>query len=143
MHLYNGTGCLVFLVGSLSAMPVAPKKNSHAVIIVSRQRHCFEKTVDQVESYRVILNQNDAFRIMQFGFPGMTISIRGDLRTDNKAEIIAEKIDFIDFPTINQFETVSDILEQKTICTSDLMNTEMSYWFAHDGSMRKELMYVH
>ena len=143
MHLYDGTGCLVFLVGSLSAMPVTPKKNSSAVIIVSRKRHCFENIIDKVEDYRVILNENDAFRVMQFGFPGMTISIRGDLRADKKAEIIAEKIDFIDFPTNNQFETLNNSLQQRKMDVSDLTNTEMSYWFESDGTMRKELMYVH
>jgi hypothetical protein len=143
MRLYNGTGCLVFLVGSLSTMPMAPRKSSHAVIIVSRKRHCFENTVDKVESYRVVLNQNDAFRIKQFGFPGMTISVRGDLRADNKAEIIAEKVEFIDFPSNNQSDAVANKSEQREMDASDFTNTEMSYWFEQDGSMRKELLYVH
>ena|SRR3990167_4884407 len=140
MHLYNGTGCLVFLVGSLTAMPVIAKKNVDAVIIVTRKRHCFENTLDKIENYRVILNPNDAYRIIKFGFPGMTISIRGDLRAENKAEIIAEKIDFIDFPNENQFDAVSNL---HAIHQNERNTEEMSYWFTRDGSMRKELMYVH
>lgn len=133
MQLYNGTGCLVFLVGSITAMPITAKKHSDAVIIVTRKRHRFENTIDTIENYRVILNQNDAHRIIKFGFPGMTISIRGDICSENKAEIIAEKIDFIDFPNSNKNE-IDDV---------NLMHAEMSYWFARDGMMRKELTYVH
>lgn len=139
MHLYNGTGCLVFLVGSVTMMPVVAKKNSDAMIIVSRKRHYNESEMDKIENYRVILNQNDAYRILTFGFPGMTISIRGDFCSENNAEIIAEKIDFIDFPNSNVFECLSENEMQYT----NIFNTDMSYWFARDGSMRKELMAVH
>ncbi|HLB56969.1 MAG TPA: hypothetical protein VJK30_06555 [Coxiellaceae bacterium] len=139
MHLYNGTGCLVFLVGSVTMMPVVAKKNSDAMIIVSRKRHHDENTVDKIEHYRVILNQDDTYRIMTFGFPGMTISVRGDFCSENNAEIIAEKIDFIDFSNSNAFESLS----ANEMNNTNFFNTEMSYWFARDGSMRKELMAVH
>lgn len=141
MQLYNGTGCLVFLVGNVTAMPIIAKKNSDAVIIVTRKRHNFENTIDTVEHYRVVLNPNDAYRIVKFGFPGMAISIRGDLRAENKAEIIAEKIDFIDFPGSNEFHEPSYM--ESIDPGIRFAEHEMSYWFTRDGSMRKELMYMH
>jgi hypothetical protein len=140
MHLYNGTGCLIYLIGSLTAIPVMKKNNSDTIIIVTRKRHCLENTMDKIENYRVVLNPTDAHRIMKFGFPGMTLSVRGDFRTTNNAEIIAEKIDFIDFPSANEFDYSHH--KNKTAHLS-LNHREMSYWFTRDGSMRKELMHVH
>lgn len=146
MQLYNGTGCLIFLVGSLTVMPDITKKCTRAIITVTRKRHCCSKNIaDKTECYRVVLNPTDTFRIMKFGFPGMTISIRGDFSTDNKAEIIAEKIDFIELENANQFDiaTYAGTLTKKEMNTLDLSGTEMAYWFTPDGAMRNELMYIH
>lgn len=129
MQLCNGTGCLIHLIGQLTAIPVASKKFTDISIIVSRKRYC-ENATKKTELYRVILNSDDAYRIIKFGFPGMTVSIRGDLHNNKSTEIVAEKIDFIDFPGSNSFEIEQDFEEK-------------SYWFNYDGSMRKELMYIH
>jgi hypothetical protein len=142
MQFYNGTGCLVFLVGQIAAMPMALKKHTDTSIIVTRQRQCINNRQNPVQNYRVILSQKDAMKIIQFGFPGMTISVRGDLSSNINAEIIAEKIEFIDFPNSNQSTPIPKITSKINELSGSL-NIEMSYWFSNDGSMRKELMYIH
>ena len=55
-----------------------------------------------VESYRVILTAHDAKRVTHIGFPGVLLSIHGDLHFENKPEVVAHKIEFMDYPGNNQ-----------------------------------------
>lgn len=142
MQFYNGTGCLIFLVGQISAMPMALKKHKGTSIIVTRQRQRTDHTSNVIENYRVILTPSDSIKIMQFGFPGMTIVVRGDLSANNNVEIIADEIDFIDFPNTDRSTTIpkiSSLINE----SSGSFNIEMGYWFSNDGSTRKELLYIH
>lgn len=95
--------CLVSLVGSLNTMPVPSNKQKNEMIIVAiRQRHYPESNEIKIEKYRVILNYRDAQHIMLAGYPGALLSIQGDLRFKDGPEIIAKRVDFIDFPGNNQ-----------------------------------------
>lgn len=115
MFLCGGTGCLVYLVGNLNSMPVIQKNRStDMLVMVKRKRYCFDECRDKVEHYRVILNYYDAVRIMKFGYLGMMISIRGDLRVKIKAEIIAEKIDFTSFPGEAERDVIIHSREEKS-----------------------------
>lgn len=139
MKLYNGTGCLVHLVGTLFMMPDAINNSAaNNVIIVNRKRICTKNKTDKLESYRVILNKHDTQRILKFGFPGMLIAIHGDLQSDDCAEIIAEKIDFMNFSSGTQSQTLS-----KNIVLNDFTKHEKSYWYSHQGMLREELTYIH
>ncbi|PIZ03510.1 MAG: hypothetical protein COY58_09080 [Gammaproteobacteria bacterium CG_4_10_14_0_8_um_filter_38_16] len=139
MELYNGTGCLVYLIGTLSTMPNSPKNNSvKTTIVVNRKKTCSKNKVNKNENYRVILNHHDALRITKFGFPGMVVGIRGDLCGDDNAEIIAEKIDFMNFTDGNQSKIISE-----NIGVYDFKNHEKSYWLNYQGTLREEFTYIH
>ncbi|OGT33558.1 MAG: hypothetical protein A3C44_01560 [Gammaproteobacteria bacterium RIFCSPHIGHO2_02_FULL_39_13] len=139
MKLYNGTGCLVQLIGTLFSMPLVSKNNSHhTTIVVNRQRVCADHKNGVEENYHVIINQHDTQRILKFGFPGMLITIHGDFDTENKAAIIAEKIDFMNYPNADQSQIIS-----KNIGLDDFKKAEKSYWFNRQGIVREELTYIH
>lgn len=105
MSIYNGNQCIVFLAGHLSAMPVMlPNYSAHFAITVARKfftSHSNQTVENQF--YRVIVTQHDAIKILQYGYLGISLLIRGDLRIYDTAEIIAEQIDFIDFSSSNSF----------------------------------------
>lgn len=138
MQFYNGTACLVLLVGTLVSMPETQHASTEHYIFVNRKRICLKNNVDKQESYRVILSHHDMQRIQKFGFPGMLLTIQGDLRTELSAEIIAEKIEFMDFPSANQHQTLSN-----TFSFDEFKSLEKGYWFSKTGSLRNELTYMH
>ena len=139
MKLHNGTGCLVHLIGTLFIMPDEPKNSaSKTTIIINRKRLSSKNKTDKLENYRVILNTHDAQRILKFGFPGMLIEVHGDLLSDDSAEIIADKIDFMNFSNGNQSQTLT-----KNMNLADFEGKEKSYWFTYHGMLREELMYIH
>lgn len=140
MQWYNGTGCHVFLTGTVVHMPTTVNHTDidESVIIVNRNRHCDKNNTDAIESYRVILTKHDTLRIKKFGFPGMLVTVQGDLSTERSAEIIAEKIEFTHFPNTNQSQLIAD-----KINLSEFNSAEKSYWYAYDGTLRQELTYIH
>lgn len=137
MQLHNGTGCQVILIGTVIVMP-SSSQYTEPCMIVNRNRPCSKIKKEKLESYRVVLSQHDTQRIRQFGFPGMLVSVLGDLSTDNKAEIIAEKIEFMHFPHSNQSEIIF-----KNMKWNEFHTEEMSYWYTRDGLVRQELTYIH
>lgn len=94
--------CLVSLVGNLSTMPIASNEHTEMIIVATRQCHYFEDNEMKTEKYRIILSHRDARHIMLMGYPGALLSIQGDLRFKDEPEIIAKRVDFIDFPGNNQ-----------------------------------------
>ena len=108
MRIYNGTGCIVYLVGNLCTTPMIEQNFSHDVVIIVSRQNFFS---DVVEHYRVIVNSIDAYRLLKYGYIGMSLSIQGDLRViEERTDVVAEKIDFYDFPTSNQFDAHSFLL---------------------------------
>ncbi|PIZ04924.1 MAG: hypothetical protein COY58_01725 [Gammaproteobacteria bacterium CG_4_10_14_0_8_um_filter_38_16] len=99
MSIYRGNQCIVFLAGHVSAMPVMmPNYSTNFAMTVTRK--FFSSHSNQVienQFYRVILTQQDAVKILQYGYLGISLLVRGDLRIHETTEIIAEQIDFIDF----------------------------------------------
>lgn len=132
MRLKSENGCCVLLVGNLITMPVVcDTVQNESIIMVCRKRLDDETNKNKMENYEIVLNQDDTKRIHQAGYLGMALSILGDLRSTSKTEIIAKQINFIGFPSVSQFQ------EKPFDCP------EMSYWYRWDGSLRKELTYIH
>ena len=109
--------CFVFVVGSLNALPILRETIDEISIILKRTRFCHEKMYVDVDCFHVIINKNDANRLLMSGFPGMLLGICGDLRTDNqlKIRIIAEEIIFVSSSEnnhINEFITLNQPMEK-------------------------------
>lgn len=139
MKLYNGTGCLVHLIGTLFMMPnVSKNKIAENLIIVNRRRICSKNKTTKLEEYRVILNKHDTQRILKFGFPGMVIAVHGDLISSKNMEIIADKIEFMNYSDGNESQALSN-----QIGLNDFNQKEKSYWFDYRGELRNELTYIH
>ena len=135
MRLHEGTGCVIQLVGILQAMPTLFNQNTHT-IIVNRKKPNTQKEISQ---YHIILNAHDTQRIIKFGFPGMVLTVHGDLCTRDSAKIIAEKIDFMNFPNDTQSKMFLD-----NIGMPYFKEHEKSYWYSHKtGLLREELTYIH
>lgn len=109
MSIYNGNQCVVFLEGHLSTMPIMmPNYSTHFTITVTRKFYSSHANkVTENQAYRVIIMQQDAIRILQYGHIGISLLIRGDLRIHDTAEIIADHIDFIDFSNSNSFSNTN------------------------------------
>ncbi|OGT33528.1 MAG: hypothetical protein A3C44_01370 [Gammaproteobacteria bacterium RIFCSPHIGHO2_02_FULL_39_13] len=86
--------CIVFLSGYVKTKPsMLADYSARFSLIVNRFVSCYKK----VEYYRVIVNEYDALRILQFGYIGALIVIQGDLSMQDEVEIFARKVDFVDF----------------------------------------------
>lgn len=91
MRLYQDISCRVYLLGCLQEKPGLMMNSNGdyiATIVVSR-----EKEAHSV--YRIFIYGESALRIRQYGFIGLYLWIEGDFQ--NNGEIIAEKIQFLDF----------------------------------------------
>lgn|SRR3990167_6097794 len=91
MRLYQDISCRVYLLGCLQEKPylmMDANGDYIATIMVNRhsEAHLF---------YRVFIHGETALRIRQYGFIGLHLWIEGDFQ--NNGEIIAEKIQFLDF----------------------------------------------
>lgn len=105
--MYGLTGeknCFVFLSGILNTLPKTPKDKDETIIILKRPRFCTAKMRMDVDCFQVIINKSDAYKLINSGCSGMTLSVYGDLRIENETElhIIAEKIEFLETPNSNQ-----------------------------------------
>ncbi len=92
MKLYQGTGCHIVLIGVLA---------SHILLTMNEQgdfRASIEvkiKTEEQRERcFDVIVLDDAALKIKQYGFPGLYLLIEGCV---DDVKIIAEKITFLDY----------------------------------------------
>lgn len=107
--------CIVFLSGYIQTKPgMLADYSTRFSFIVSRFVSCDQ----HVEYYRVIVSEYDALRILQFSYIGAPVVIQGDLCVQNEIEILAKKVDLIDFldPPIpgkaTQCSTQEHVLEQ-------------------------------
>lgn len=104
----HGTECIVFLSGYLTRMPtMLPNYSTQFSINVSRKYISAKKNNSNVSNYRVIINQIDAIKILQYSHLGMCLFIQGELANSQTTEIIANKVDFIDFPSESSFNAKS------------------------------------
>lgn len=111
MGLYKGTGCNITLIAYL-------KKISSDQTHVLLERKCLKNGEEKTEYYVVYANKSDISRIIQFGYPGMLLSVTGDLYfstedTDVFIEVYAEKIEFLHFPSARKFDSLMDFNEEK------------------------------
>lgn len=108
MSIYHGNQCIVFLAGHISAMPVMMSNYStcFAMTVARKFRPSNFNQVIENQFYRVIVTQQDAIKILQYGYLGISLLIRGDLRIHETTEIIAEQIDFIDFSSSSSLTNI-------------------------------------
>ena len=135
MRLYKGTGCVIQLVGILQAMPTLFNQDTHS-IFVNRKK---PDIIEAITQYHIIINPHDTQRILKFGFPGMVLTVHGDLHTHDGTKIIADKIDFMNFPNDTQSQMLLN-----NIGVDHFKQHEKSYWYSHkNGLLREELTYIH
>lgn len=99
LEIYQGTGCQVFVAGYLHKVPkLYMDKNGtlNLTLQISRKNTGYSKSKLEPVAYYAILLDEHALKIRQFGFPGLHLSIQGDLQSDGK--IIVEEINFLNSP---------------------------------------------
>lgn len=111
MGLYKGTGCSITVIAYL-------KKISSDQTHVLLERNCLKNSEEKTEYYVVYADKSDISRIIQFGYPGMLLSVTGDLYFSIEdagvfLEVFAEKIEFLHFPGAQKFDSLADVNEEK------------------------------
>lgn len=113
MPLDNNASCQLTLIGNLKKIIDIDDKKY--ILLQRADFSGFEnkKISGQGELYTILIRDEDFFRVSQFGFIGMLLSISGDLQEFNQSiEIIAKKIDFIYISALGKYDELIQLTDE-------------------------------